>query len=332
MGKYVIACIEKDIELLDLIYNKISRILDSDFIIDTYVNAEQALVGCYNHIITGNEILLTIVGDDISSYNCETFILQLYKHAPNTKNIIFEESLNVECIKHIINNASIYKIIPKRIDKIDLEFIILEAIKLHSHEKRLREYEQIIENAVEKRSKELHDINIKLQLLATTDSLSGVKNRRSFFESCGPMVQYNRREKQSLAILMIDIDRFKMINDMYGHKIGDEVIKLMANTTSHILRSSDIFARLGGEEFGAVLPNTSLRGAMTVAENIRAEIENLQYKTQNSETITFTVSIGVAMLHKEDADIDTVLHRADLALYEAKRSGRNKVVASSQDQ
>lgn len=332
MGKYVIACIEKDIELLDLIYNKISRILDSDFIIDTYINAEQALVGCYNHIISGNEILLTIVGEDISSYNCETFILQLHKHAPRTKNILFEESLNVECVKHIINNASIYKIIPKRIDKIDLEFIILEAIKLHSDEKRLREYEQIIDNAVEKRSKELHDINIKLQLLATTDSLSGVKNRRSFFESCGPMVQYNRREKQSLAILMMDIDRFKMINDMHGHKIGDEVIKLMAKTTANILRSSDIFARLGGEEFGAVLPNTSLRGAMTVAENIRSEIENLQYKTQNGDIIKFTLSIGVAMLHKEDADIDAVLHRADLALYEAKRSGRNKVVASSQDQ
>ena len=331
MGKYVIACIEKDIELLDLLYNKISRIVDSDFIIDTYVNAEQALVGCYNHIIGGNEILLTLIGNDISSYNCETFILQLHKHAPDSKNIIFEDILTIECVKQLINEASIYKIIPRRFDAIDLEFIILDAIKIYSHKKRLHEFEQIIDNAVQNRSKELHDINVKLELLATTDSLSGVKNRRSFYESCSPMINYNRREKQSLAILMIDIDRFKMINDMHGHKIGDEIIKLMATTANNILRSSDIFARLGGEEFAAVLPNTSLRGAMTVAENIRHEIEHLKFTTENNDLVSFTISIGVAMLHKTDKDIDSVLHRADLALYDAKRSGRNKVVASSSD-
>ncbi len=331
MAKYVIACIEKDIELLDLLYNKISRIVDSDFIIDTYVNAEQALVGCYNHIISGNKILITIIGEDISSYNCETFVLQLHKHSPQAKNILFEETLTVECVANLINNASIYKIIPRRIDKIDLEFIVLDAIKQHANETRLLEYEMLINSAVEKRAKELHDINVKLELLATTDSLSGVKNRRSFYESCGPMIQYNRREKQSLAILMMDIDRFKMVNDLYGHKVGDEIIKLMATTTDHILRSSDIFARLGGEEFAAVLPNTSLRGAITVAENIREEIEKLRYKTEKDELVSVTISIGVTMLHQTDKDINEVLHRADLALYEAKRQGRNKVIVSSQD-
>ena len=115
----------------------------------------------------------------------------------------------------------------------------------------------------------MNNINVKLNVLATIDSLSGVKNRRSFFESCSPMISYNRREKKQLATLMIDIDKFKLINDTYGHKTGDNIIKLMAKSTEAILRKSDVFGRLGGEEFAAVLPSTSLRGALIVAENIR---------------------------------------------------------------
>lgn len=323
--KYIIACIDKDVEILDELYNKLSRIVDSDYVIESYINAEQALIGCFNNIIAGNEILITINGNNTSEVTYDEFLLELYKNSPNTKNIVFKESLCLESLENIINNSSIYKIIPKKLKKVDFELIVLEAIKLNAQERRLKDYQRVLEDAVDKRTKELNNINVKLNILATIDSLSGVKNRRSFFESCGPMISYNRREKKQLAVLMIDIDKFKLINDTFGHKSGDNVIKLMAKSTEAILRKSDVFGRLGGEEFAAVLPSTSLRGALIVAENIRKEIEHLDYKTSSKKLIKFTVSIGVSMLSSADNDLNTVLHKADLALYEAKKLGRNRV-------
>jgi len=325
MAKFIIACIDNDVEILDELYNKISRIVDSDYIIESYINAEQALIGCLNNIIAGNEILITINGKNNSSLTCDDFLVELYKNSPYTKNIVFKDSLNLDNIEIIINNSTIYKIIPRKLKNVDFELIVLEAIKLNAEERRLKEYKRVLEDAVDKRTKELNNINVKLNVLATIDALSGVKNRRSFFESCGPMVSYNRREKKQLATLMIDIDKFKLINDSYGHALGDEIIKIMAQTTQSLLRKSDVFGRLGGEEFAAVLPSTSLRGALKVAETIRKEIENIEYESSKKKKIKFTISIGISMLKPQDTNLEMVLHRADLALYEAKKTGRNKV-------
>jgi len=329
--KHIIACIDNDVEILDELYNKLSRIVDSDYVIESYINAEQALIGCFNNIIAGNEILITINGNNNSEVTCDEFLLELYKNSPNTKNIVFKDSIDIDSLEKIINSATIYKIIPRKLKKVDFELIILEAIKQNAQERRLKDYQRVLEDAVDKRTKELNNINVKLNVLATTDSLSGVKNRRSFFESCGPMISYNRREKKKLAVLMIDIDRFKFINDTYGHRVGDNVIKLMAQNTQAILRKSDVFGRLGGEEFGAVLPNTSLRGAIKVAEHIRAEMESLEYVSSKKQKIKFTVSVGIAMLQPTDNDLDAVLHKADLALYQAKRNGRNRAEIYEED-
>lgn len=324
--KYIITCINNEVEILDDLYNKLSRIVDSDYLVESFINAEQALIACLNHIIVGNEILITINGNNTSQLNCEKFVLELYKSSPNTKNIIFKDSLDIDMIENLINHASLYKIIPNQLKKIDFELIILEAIKINSQERRLKDYQEVLEAAVDRRTKEINNINVKLNVLATTDALCGVKNRRSFYESCGPIISYNRRERKPLAVLMLDIDKFKYINDTYGHGVGDEVLKSMAQKTSKILRKSDVFARLGGEEFSALLPNTTELGALKVAENIRQEIEHMEYISSKNETIKFTISIGVATLNSHDINIESVLHRADIALYSAKRNGRNQVV------
>ncbi|MFK2821755.1 GGDEF domain-containing protein [Arcobacter sp. YIC-80] len=329
--KYIIACIDNDLMMLDELYNKLSRIVDSDYIIESYINAEQALIGCFNDIIAGNEILITINGKNNSSLKYDEFLLELYKNSPNTKNIIFQDTIDIKSLEKVINEASVYKIIPRTLKRVDFELMILEAIKLNAQERRLKEYQKVLESAVDKRTKELNNINVKLNVLATTDSLTGVKNRRSFFESCGPMISYNRREKKSLSTLMIDIDKFKLINDNYSHKVGDEVIKLMAQTTQSLLRKSDVFGRLGGEEFGVVLPNTSLRGAKKVAEHIRSEIESLEFITSNKSKVKFTISIGVSVLTPNENDLNSLLHKADLALYEAKKNGRNRVEVYCED-
>lgn len=134
--KYIIVCINNNVEILDSLYNKISRIVDSDYIIESYINAKQALIACLNNIIAGNEILITISGNNTSKFTCEEFILELYKNSPNTKNIVFHDSITQECLESIINYASIYKVIPTQLKKIDFELIILEAIKLNAQEKK----------------------------------------------------------------------------------------------------------------------------------------------------------------------------------------------------
>jgi diguanylate cyclase (GGDEF)-like protein len=125
---------------------------------------------------------------------------------------------------------------------------------------------------------------------------------------------------------MIDIDKFKNINDTYGHGVGDEVIILFSSTLKELSRDSDIVCRWGGEEFILLLPSTGIEGALNIAEKIRLEVEKLSVPLNDDKKLSFTASIGVSLVHnKEDKTILNSIDRADKALYEAKESGRNKV-------
>ena len=324
--KYIIVCIDNDIETLNILEEKISKIIDNNYMVCTYTTAEEALAQSFENIAKGREILMTISSFKLANMNAEEFIINLYKNSPYTKNVLFEQDLSLSSVSNIINNASLYKIIKKDLAKFDFELIILETIKAYDNERMIREYQTILEDAVEKRTKDLKDINVKLHILATTDPLTGIKNRRSFFDSAEPMIPYIRREKQSLAILAIDVDKFKSINDTYGHATGDDALVLITKTISNILRKSDIFGRLGGEEFAVLLPNTSFEGAKMVAEKMRKAIESLEFHSKQDDIVDLRISIGVAMLEEDDNSLDDILQKADEMLYKAKTTGRNKVV------
>jgi diguanylate cyclase (GGDEF)-like protein len=126
---------------------------------------------------------------------------------------------------------------------------------------------------------------------------------------------------------MLDIDHFKRINDSWGHGVGDRAIKAVANVCNNAIRSIDMVGRLGGEEFGLILPETNLEAAQVVAERIRKEISDIQLDVGNG-TYQFFATIGVAELHHSDMSFDDILQRADKAMYEGKVAGRNRVVAS----
>jgi len=325
MSKSIIMCIDSSDEILTKLEDKISRIIDSNYIVYTYKTAEEALMHSFENIANGNNILMTISSYSFSTKADERFLIDFYKHSPYTKNILFSDNLNTQIIANIINESSIYRIIPKELDLYDFELMILDTIKVFDQERRLREYQNILEDAVDKRTRELKDINIRLQVLATTDSLTGIKNRRSFFDSSKSMVPYCKREGKSLGFLMIDIDHFKSINDTYGHSTGDEALKLIARTLNTIVRKSDILGRIGGEEFAVALPNTQEEGVLLVANKIRLAIENLFFTTGDNKQIDLRVSVGVSMLKHSDEDIDDIRNRADMALYKAKELGRNQV-------
>jgi len=324
-SKYIIVCIDSDSDILEKLEKKITNIIDSNYVVYTYTTADEALIDSFKNIASGHEILMTILSNDLPNVTGEEFLINFYRNSPYTKNVLFNLDLDVNKISNIINNASIYRLIEKDLDKFNFELMILETIKIYDQERRLRDYQNVLEDAVDKRTKELKDTNVKLHLLATTDSLTGVKNRRSFFDSSDSMIPYIRREKQTLGVLMIDIDKFKSINDTYGHALGDEALKLVSKELFKVVRKSDIFGRIGGEEFATTLPHTSLEGTILVAEKMRDIIEKLNFTTNNGQSVPLRVSIGVSMLTDVDQTLEDVLHRADLALYKAKESGRNQV-------
>ena len=135
------------------------------------------------------------------------------------------------------------------------------------------------------------------------------------------------RLNNRVSLLMLDIDHFKKINDTYGHPTGDLVICKLANICRKESREIDVVARLGGEEFAILLPETDLQVAITVAERIRATIENTSVKSLSDVAFHFTVSIGVAEQPPEDKSEETLIGKADAALYQAKTGGRNKVIS-----
>jgi diguanylate cyclase (GGDEF)-like protein len=170
----------------------------------------------------------------------------------------------------------------------------------------------------------LEEKNRELEVLAVTDGLTGVYNRKKLDEILVDQFERFRRHRRPFALLMLDLDNFKSINDSYGHAAGDEVLKTVAATLRQSVRAVDYVARYGGEEFVVVLGETMLGAALEVAERIRAAVE-IPRAYAGSSAIAVTVSLGVTHSRDGDDDPEKMLFRADHALYEAKRSGRNQV-------
>lgn len=170
----------------------------------------------------------------------------------------------------------------------------------------------------------------KLNQKANTDHLTGVNNRGQFIELATLELSRAIRYQNELSLLMMDIDLFKNINDTHGHIAGDAVLRKLAQVCEHHLRENDILGRIGGEEFAAMLPQTSLESAANVAEHLRSLIEGLSvFDDESGATINFTVSIGVSSLKPDVNTLEAMFHQADKALYKAKNNGRNKVQLSN---
>ncbi len=161
--------------------------------------------------------------------------------------------------------------------------------------------------------------------MANTDELSGLNNRRRFRELAEEACRRARRYNEQLSLLMIDVDYFKKINDSFGHLAGDAYIRDLAEMLSRTFRKTDIIGRVGGEEFAVVMLNTDAEKAHKKAECFRRSIEE-KIMILGQQRVRVTVSIGVAELNKETPDFEALVNRADYALYEAKRSGRNCAV------
>ncbi|MDH3254287.1 MAG: sensor domain-containing diguanylate cyclase [Acidobacteriota bacterium] len=187
---------------------------------------------------------------------------------------------------------------------------------LERHAEERRGYQ----HRLEAYQRELEENNALLAKRSTTDALTGLKNRRAFFDQMDQEISRAKRHEQLFSLALADIDRFKSYNDTFGHPEGDEALKTVARAIENESRSSDYVARYGGEEFTIVLSNTSIEGAIVLAERFRRAVEQAAWEKR-----PVTISLGVATW-EADMTSDDLIGAADRALFRAKRAGRNRVV------
>ncbi len=164
----------------------------------------------------------------------------------------------------------------------------------------------------------------ELRRLADEDPLTGLAHKGAFAEALGRELKRARRHGQPLALALLDLDRFKSVNDRFGHLAGDLVLRELAAAVRPLVRAEQLLARIGGEELAVLLPGVTLENAVLFAEKIRALVEARRIEFEGAP-IAVTVSIGVAALEEADAGPDALVARADARLYDAKRAGRNRV-------
>lgn len=166
---------------------------------------------------------------------------------------------------------------------------------------------------------------LKIKELAITDGLTGLYNYRYFHERLSEALARSDRFPEKVSLILVDVDRFKQLNDTHGHQAGDTILKSLAKAISEELRRIDILARYGGDEFAVILPHTNEIGSKKVAEKIRQKTENMSLRFKGQE-MRVTLSIGISTYTENSSTKDSLIEKADRALYEAKRLGRNRLV------
>ena len=227
-----------------------------------------------------------------------------------------------------VQNKRIYQHVVEQIQEMILDGRLSRGDRLPS-ERTMAEQFAVSRNSVREAIRTLEIIGIiesrqQLVIMATTDVLTGLCNRRNFYLESEKLAKLSMRGARPLCLLMLDIDFFKKINDTYGHDAGVEILRQFAVVGQSAVRSTDIFARFGGEEFVLLLPDTDVATAEVVAERLRAQIE-ASCTNYEDKCIRFTCSIGLAD-NGSEYSIDEMLKRADGGLYTAKQQGRNQVV------
>ncbi|MGB7252030.1 MAG: GGDEF domain-containing protein, partial [Xanthobacteraceae bacterium] len=163
---------------------------------------------------------------------------------------------------------------------------------------------------------------------ALVDPLTGISNRRAFLQDGESQLRRQATDPRPIAVMLLDLDNFKSINDRFGHAIGDRVLQLFANVAGNCVRRADLFGRLGGEEFAAMLVDATRERAMAIAEDIRRSFADSTYEVEGRPVVA-TVSIGIVISYDAVLDISALLAQADHALYRAKDNGRNRIEIAS---
>lgn len=203
---------------------------------------------------------------------------------------------------------------------------VIVRVKNHIELKKSKEKTKQYALELERKNQELQSLLEKVEQIAMTDFLTGISNRRNVIDRMHEELSRFNRSGEIFSLLMVDVDNFKNINDIYGHECGDYVLKNMAGLIQSVLRKHDLISRWGGEEFLIMLPGTDTDKAKIVAEKINSVVKSHMFNYKG-ESFVVTITVGVAQYQAGD-DLDSVVKRADEAMYCGKKSGKNCVMVS----
>ena len=296
-------------------------------ILDASPNAIVMLDMKYNIILASNAAIDvlgysgdSLIGENILQFFAEDEHLEIEK---NIDRVFQEENIGTTNYRGRKNdNSTIFEVNSRAIkDENGNSINLVSIIRDVTQKVILEEVLEAREKQYKELAKELELKNISLSERVSIDNLTGIKNRYYFDERIKEEVDLAKRQKVSFSLLLFDLDHFKLVNDNFGHDIGDKVLKRVTDAVSKIIRSYDIFARWGGEEFVVLMPNTTEAEAVLAAEKIRKAVEDIIHP----DIEKITISIGIAIWEVDD-DVDQIFVKADKALYTAKNQGRNRVI------
>ena len=340
-GKEHIICVDDEEGILTALRQQLGARFGDECMIEVAQSASDALELVEELRREGEPLAVMIADQIMPGMKGVELLEEVHKRSPGTTKILLTGQAGLDAVVAAINKAGLNRYIPKPWDEPDLRLTVenlLKTFRLHRQNELLFEdlkrkntelelAKSHLEEKVKERTQLLEEANARLNRLAVTDGLTGLYNHRYFHEQLQQEVERSLRAGTPAALLMIDVDHFKKYNDRQGHPAGDEALRTVARIISEDRRQVDVCARYGGEEFAIVLHDVTREGAVEVAEKIRARVAAAPIAHADQQPLgRLTVSIGVAACPQDAQTAEALLEVADVALYRAKKSGRDTVV------
>lgn len=323
MNKTAILCVDDESIVTGALRDFFSNNLPSNQIVEIAHSAEETFEVIDELKEDGIELQVIIADYYMPKVRGDELLIEVHRKLPQAKKIMLTGQSDVPGIKRAINEADLYRFIEKPWDNDDLLLTVKGAIHAYNNERTLELQNESLKKLNEELELKVAERTKKLEIQAITDPLTGIHNRLKLDQEFKTELERAMRYKTPFSTIMLDLDKFKNVNDTYGHQVGDQTLKETAKILVENCRKVDIVGRWGGEEFLILCPETDLSGANNSANNLREIIEKKNFPVIEKITASFGVSS-----YRDGDDLQSVLGRADQALYQAKEKGRNRVESS----
>lgn len=325
MVKLAVICIDDEKSVLNSLRDQLSRVLEPGYTIELAESGKEALSLFAELEADGIEVPLLICDQIMPGMGGVELLIQIQQQYPNTLKILLTGLANFNDVIQALNHANLYRYISKPWDEADLSLTIREALRSYNQGKQLEEQNRLLQQMNLELQREIADrrrAETKLAHDALHDALTELPNRVLLTERIQGAIQSAERDSTyQFAVLFIDLDRFKVVNDGLGHLMGDKFLKAIAQRLQHCLRPNDLIARFGGDEFGVFLDN--IQGQMEAVQVAQRLLAALQTPFNvGDHTLFASASIGIAVGSAEHKNAADLLRDADLAMYSAKDNGR----------
>lgn len=314
----VIICVDDEWEVLINLSDQLKHHFGKNYDIELANNGEDALALCAKLTAAGKEIPLIIADQNMPGMGGDSLLIQLHAIYPKTLKIMLTGNADANSVGNVVNAAALYRYIAKPWSTANLVGTIREALLHFKQEKLLAEQHELLKQTNDR----LHKSLSSLKHQAWHDALTNLPNRNLLHQKLATALMDARNDSTSLAVMFLDLDRFKEINDRLGHLAGDLLLQSVVHRLVGCLRQADVLARWGGDEFVMLIPKISCREDASEIANRLIEVLQPQFCLEE-HCVEVQTSIGIAVYPYDGLTSSKLLQNADTALYQAKKLGRN---------